>query len=62
MAGVTGSGPDRTGRWHVRKLAGQGSHQLTAMARATALAVVPDGIDIEAGDEVEILPPGPVGR
>ena len=55
-------GPDRTGRWHVRKLAGQGSHQLTVMARATALAVVPDGIDIEAGDEVEILPLGTVGR
>ena len=49
-------GPDQTGRWHVRKLGGQGSHQLTAMANATALAIVPDGVDIDAGDEVEIIP------
>ncbi|MEZ5247544.1 MAG: molybdopterin molybdotransferase MoeA [Acidimicrobiales bacterium] len=51
-------GPDETGRWHVHKLGGQGSHQLTAMAGATALAVVPDGIDVGAGDEVEIIPLG----
>ena len=51
-------GPDETGRWTIRKLGGQGSHQLTAMARATALAVVPDGVDIGAGDEVEIIPLG----
>ena len=49
-------GPDETGRWHIRKLDGQGSHQLTAMAGATALAVVPDRIDVRAGDEVEIIP------
>ena len=29
---------DDTGRWHVRRAGGQGSHQLTAMARADALA------------------------
>ena len=56
---VTG-GPDETGRWHVRKLTGQGSHQLTAMARASALAVVPDQVEIAAGDEVEIIGLGTV--
>ena len=56
---VTG-GPDETGRWHVRRLSGQGSHQLTAMARADALAIVPDGAEIAAGDEVEIIPMGTV--
>ena len=49
-------GPDESGRWHIRKLGGQGSHQLTAMARATALAIVPDGVEAAAGDEVEIIP------
>ena len=57
---VTG-GPDETGRWHIRKLGGQGSHQLTAMANATALAVVPDGVEVCAGDEVEVIPLGTVG-
>ena len=47
---------DETGRWHVRRAGGQGSHQLTAMARADALALSPDGAVIESGDEVEILP------
>ena len=56
---VTG-GPDETGRWHVRKLTGQGSHQLTDMARASALAIVPDGVEIAAGDEVEIIGLGTV--
>lgn len=55
-------GPDETGRWQVRKLQGQGSHQLTDMARATALAVVADGIEVSAGDEVEIIPLGTVER
>ncbi len=30
--------------------------RLVAMARATALAVVPDGVDIEPGDPVQIIP------
>ncbi|MGB1505260.1 MAG: molybdopterin molybdenumtransferase MoeA, partial [Acidimicrobiales bacterium] len=47
---------DEIGRWHVRRAGGQGSHQLTAMARADALALVPDGVDIAPGDEVQILP------
>ena len=47
---------DDTGRWHVRRAGGQGSHQLTAMARADALALAPDGVEIAQGDEVQILP------
>ena len=47
------SGAD--GVWCVSRSGGQGSHQLTAMARADALAVVPDGVDIEPGDYVDIL-------
>ena len=47
---------DDTGRWHVRRAGSQGSHQLTAMARADALALAPDGVEIEPGDEVRILP------
>ena len=46
---------DESGRWHVRRAGGQGSHQLTAMARADALAVVPDHTEIGPGDEVEII-------
>ncbi|MEZ5166936.1 MAG: hypothetical protein R2695_10750 [Acidimicrobiales bacterium] len=53
-------GPDPSGRWRVAKQSGQGSHQLTAMAGATALAAVPDGVDVRAGDEVEIIPLGTV--
>ncbi len=49
-------GPDDNGRWKVRSAGGQGSHQLTAMARATALAVVPDGLAVSAGGECEIIP------
>ncbi len=47
---------DDHGIWHVRRAGGQGSHQLTAMARANALAFSPDGQMIEPGDEVQILP------
>ena len=43
------------GRWHVRRAGGQGSHQLTAMARANSLALVPDGVAVAEGDEVEII-------
>lgn len=49
-------GPDSTGRWTVRSAGGQGSHQMTSMARATALAVVPDGVSIAAGGTCTILP------
>ncbi|NBP18102.1 MAG: hypothetical protein EBU98_05560, partial [Actinobacteria bacterium] len=43
------------GRLHVRDTGPQGSHQLAATAAANALAVVPDGNGIEAGDEVEVM-------
>lgn len=39
----------------VRPSGGQGSHQLRAMAEANALAVVPDGVSIDAGQPVRVL-------
>lgn len=47
--------PDESGIWQVRSSGGQGSHQLTAMARADALAVVPDRTAIGPGDPVDII-------
>ena len=46
-------GPD--GRYHVRPVAAQGSHQLAATAGADAMAIVPDGDGLEAGADVEAL-------
>jgi molybdenum cofactor synthesis domain-containing protein len=43
------------GRYHARSAGGQGSHQLTAMAAADGLAVLPDGEGIEVGDRVDVL-------
>jgi molybdopterin molybdotransferase len=43
------------GRVHVRSAGGQGSHQLSAMAAATALAVVPDGDGVAPGGSVETI-------
>jgi molybdopterin molybdotransferase len=40
---------------HVRSSGGQGSHQLAAMARANALAVVPDGDGVRLGGRVEVI-------
>jgi molybdenum cofactor synthesis domain-containing protein len=39
-----------------RPVSGQGSHQLTASAGADALAVLPDGDGVRAGDPVELVP------
>jgi molybdopterin molybdotransferase len=50
---VTAWGDD--GRCRVRSAGGQGSHQLSAMAAADALAVLPDGDGVGAGDEVDVL-------
>ncbi len=50
---VATSGED--GRWHVRSSGGQASHLLHAMARANALALVPDGDGLAAGEEVETM-------
>jgi molybdopterin molybdotransferase len=49
-------GPD--GRHHARSAGGQGSHQLAAMAAANALAVLPDGDGVAAGQVVTVLPLG----
>ncbi len=43
-------GPD--GRYHVRSVGAQGSHQLAATSLADALAIVPDGNGIEPGGSV----------
>jgi molybdopterin molybdotransferase len=43
------------GRLHARRAGGQGSHQLSAMARANALAVLPDGPGVAAGDPLRLL-------
>ena len=40
------------GRLHVRPVGRQGSHQLASTARADALAELPPGAVIAAGDEV----------
>ena len=46
---------DDHGRLRVRHAGGQGSHMLSAMASADALAIVPESVDrIEPGGEVEI--------
>ena len=43
------------GRYHVRSVGAQGSHQLAATALADALAVLPDGDGLPAGAEVAVL-------
>jgi molybdopterin biosynthesis enzyme len=46
---------DATGRLRVRMSGGQESHQLRALADANALAVLPDGPGVKAGDPVSVL-------
>lgn len=43
------------GEFLVRSAGGQGSHQLSAMAAADALAVLPDGDGLDVGDPVSLL-------
>jgi molybdenum cofactor synthesis domain-containing protein len=43
------------GRLVARSAGGQGSHQLGAMARSNALAVLPDGVGVAAGEAVDLL-------
>ncbi len=43
------------GRYHVRPVGAQGSHQLAATALAEAMAVVPDGDGLPAGADVAAL-------
>jgi molybdopterin molybdotransferase len=50
---ITTAGGD--GRVHVRSSGGQGSHLLRAMALANALALLPDGDGVEAGETVKVM-------
>ena len=43
------------GRYHVRPVGAQGSHQLSATASADAMAVIPDGEGLPAGADVAVL-------
>jgi molybdenum cofactor synthesis domain-containing protein len=43
------------GRLHVRSTGPQGSHQLAATAQADGIALVPDGVGIPPGGDVEVL-------
>ena len=43
------------GRYHVRPVGAQGSHQLAATASADAMAVIPDGEGLAAGSDVTVL-------
>ena len=53
MRVVAAMGAD--GRIIVRSAGQQGSHQLAALAAANALALIPDGIGVTTGSEVQIL-------
>ena len=46
---------DDDGRYHVRLTGGQGSHHLSALVGANALAELPDGPGIEPGGTVDVL-------
>ena len=46
----------RDGAFHVAPVGGQGSHHLTAMASANALAVVEDGEGVAAGETLTVIP------
>ena len=45
----------RAGRYEVRSAGGQGSHQLSALAAANGLAVLPDGHGADTGDPVQLI-------
>ncbi|MEZ5228533.1 MAG: molybdopterin molybdotransferase MoeA [Acidimicrobiales bacterium] len=47
--------PEPDGSWRVRSAGGQGSHQLSALATANGLAVLPDGDGVSAGQRVRVL-------
>jgi molybdopterin biosynthesis enzyme len=55
LARVVARFDPRDGRVHVRSAGAQGSHQLTAMANANALASIPDGDGVGAGGEVDVM-------
>jgi molybdopterin molybdotransferase len=43
------------GRLHAESTGAQGSHQLASTAAANGLAVIPDGVGIEAGQPVTVI-------
>ncbi len=43
------------GRFHVRPVGAQGSHQLAATATADAMTMLPDGDGVAAGDDVDVV-------
>ncbi len=43
------------GRFHVRPVGAQGSHQLAATATADAMTMLPDGNGVAAGDDVDVV-------
>ena len=45
----------RDGAYEVRSAGGQGSHQLSSLAAANGLAVLPDGHGVEPGDAVDLI-------
>lgn len=49
----------RDGAFHVAPVGGQGSHHLSAMGSANALAVLPDGDGVGPGEAVTIIPLAP---
>jgi molybdenum cofactor synthesis domain-containing protein len=50
------------GRYVARSSGGQGSHQLTGLARANGLVELPDGDGVPAGGEIDVLLLGGVAR
>jgi molybdopterin molybdotransferase len=46
---------DEQGAFHVHRLSGQESHQLSTMADANGLAVLPDGDGVRAGARVQVM-------
>ncbi len=47
--------PEPDGSWRARSAGGQGSHQLSALASANGLAVLPDGEGVGTGQRVRVL-------
>jgi len=52
---VTARYDDADGRWHAQPAGGQGSHQLLGLARADALAILPDGVGVEERGSVTVV-------
>ncbi len=47
--------PEPDGSWRAHSAGGQGSHQLSALATANGLAVLPDGDGVGSGQRVRVL-------